>query len=74
MKPEEIHLNDWLRILVGSMRLMGNRMGNMLSRNEMIALVSLAAANGVALMAPDRGLLPVFVTAAIIIGYQQLIA
>jgi uncharacterized membrane protein YcaP (DUF421 family) len=96
MKPEEIHLTDWMRIFVGevpasfyieavirivfiyllllaSMRLMGNRMGSMLTRNEMIALVSLAAANGVALMAPDRGLLPVVVIAAVIIGYQHLI-
>lgn len=97
MKPEEIHLGDWMRLFIGEvpisfyleavfrivviyllliscMRLMGSRMGGMLTRNEMIALVSLAAANGVALMAPERGLLPVFVTAAIIIGYQQLIA
>ena len=96
MKPEDIHLSDWMRILVGevpasfyleavlrvvfiyllllSMRLMGNRMGKVLTRNEMVAMVSLAAANGVALMAPDRGLLPVVVVAAVVIGYQQLIA
>jgi len=97
MKPEDIHLTDWLRILVGEvpisfyleavlrvvfiyllllacMRLMGNRMGSVLTRNEMVAMVSLAAANGVALMAPDRGLLPVVVVAAIIVGYQRLIA
>jgi uncharacterized membrane protein YcaP (DUF421 family) len=97
MKPEEIHLSDWVRILVGevpasfyleavirvvfiylllllSMRMMGNRMGKTLTRNEMVAMVSLAAANGVALMAPDRGLLPVVVVAAIIVGYQQLVA
>jgi uncharacterized membrane protein YcaP (DUF421 family) len=97
MKPEEIHLSDWARILVGevpasfyieavirvvfiyllllaSMRLMGNRMGGVLTRNEMTAMISLAAANGVALMAPDRGLLPVVCVAAVIIGYQRLIA
>jgi uncharacterized membrane protein YcaP (DUF421 family) len=96
MKPEDIHLSDWMRILVGdvpasfyleavlrvvfiyllllAMRLMGNRMGKVLTRNEMVAMISLAGANGVALMAPDRGLLPVVVVAAIIIGYQQLIA
>ena len=56
------------------MRLMGTRMGSVLTRNEMIAMISLAAANGVALMAPDRGLLPVVVIAAVIIGYQQFIA
>jgi uncharacterized membrane protein YcaP (DUF421 family) len=97
MKPEEIHLSDWMRILVGevpasfyieavirvvfiylllltSMRLMGNRMGGVLTRNEMTAMISLAAANGVALMAPDRGLLPVVGVAAVIISYQRLIA
>ncbi|UOR07370.1 DUF421 domain-containing protein [Hymenobacter aerilatus] len=97
MKPEDIHLTDWLRILFGevppsffleailrivfiylllvlAMRLMGNRMGSILTRNEMIALVSLAGANGVALMAPDRGLLPVVVAVAIIVGYQQVVA
>ena len=97
MKPEDIHLSDWARILVGevpgsfyieaiirvvfvylllvtSMHLMGNRMGSLLTRNEMIAMISLAAANGVALMAPDRGLLPVIVVAAVIISYQKLIA
>jgi uncharacterized membrane protein YcaP (DUF421 family) len=97
MKPEEIHLSDWLRIfvgevpgsfyieavfrlvfiyllLLGSMRLMGNRMGKTLTRNEIIALVSLAAGGGVALMAPDRGLLPVVIISAIVIGYQRLIA
>jgi uncharacterized membrane protein YcaP (DUF421 family) len=97
MKPEDIHLSDWMRILVGevpgsfyieaffrivfiylllivSMRLMGNRMGKPLTRNELIAMVSLAAANGVALMAADRGLLPVVLIAAIVIGYQRWIA
>lgn len=97
MKPEEIHINDWMRILIGeiplgyfleavfrivfiylllmlSMRLMGNRMGSMLTRNEMIALVSLAAANGVALMSADRGLLPVVIIAFLIIFYQRIIA
>jgi uncharacterized membrane protein YcaP (DUF421 family) len=97
MKPDDIHLSDWARILVGevpgsfyleailrvvfiyllllvSMRLMGNRMGGVLTRNEMTAMIALAAANGVALMAPDRGLLPVIVVAAIVIGYQKLIA
>lgn len=97
MKPEDIHLRDWMRILVGevpgsfyiealfrivfiylllivSMRLMGNRMGKPLTRNEIIAMVSLAAANGVALMAADRGLLPVVLIAAIVIGYQRWIA
>jgi uncharacterized membrane protein YcaP (DUF421 family) len=97
MKPEEIHLNDWMRMLIGevpvsflleavlrifiiylilvcSMRLMGKRMGSVLTRNEMIALISLAAANGVAIQSPDRGLLPVLIVAVIIIGFQWFIS
>jgi uncharacterized membrane protein YcaP (DUF421 family) len=61
-------------ILMVSMRLMGKRMGSLLTRNEMIALVSLAAANGVALQSPERGLLPVVVIAIIIICFQKFIA
>jgi uncharacterized membrane protein YcaP (DUF421 family) len=68
MKPEEINLDDWSRILIGevpaeffievlirmtffylfllvSMRLIGKRMNSQLTRNELAALVSLAAAN-----------------------------
>lgn len=97
MKPEEIHINDWLRILIGevpfaffieliiralivylillvSMRLMGKRMSSQLSRNELAALVSLAAAVGIPLMAPDRGLLPAVVIAAVLVMVQRLIA
>jgi len=78
--PASFYLEAIIRVvfiyllLLGCMRLMGNRMGAVLTRNEMIAMVSLAAANGVALMAPDRGLLPVVVVAGVIIGYQKLIA
>jgi len=61
-------------ILMVSMRLMGKRMGSLLTRNEMIALVSLAAANGVALQSPERGLLPVAIIAIIIICFQEFIA
>ncbi|WP_022825954.1 DUF421 domain-containing protein [Hymenobacter norwichensis] len=61
-------------LLVGSMRLMGKRMGQQLSRNEMAAMVSLAAAGGVAVLAPDRGLLPPLVVASILVVGQRLIA
>jgi hypothetical protein len=97
MQPEEIHLSDWSRILLGevpasffievvlraaflyllliiSMRLMGKRMSAQLSRNERISIVSLAAAIGVPLQAPDRGLLPAFVIAVAVIGAGRLIA
>lgn len=97
MKPEDIHITDYMRILLGevpwsflievlirvffmylvltlAMRVMGKRMAARLSRSEMAALVSLAAANGVAILAPDRGLLPVVIIAIVIIGFQKFIA
>lgn len=61
-------------VLVGAMRLMGKRMGQQLSRNELAAMVSLAAAGGVAVLAPDRGLLPPLVVAFILVLGQRLIA
>jgi uncharacterized membrane protein YcaP (DUF421 family) len=97
MKPEDFHLFEPLRVLLGdvpwsflleillrvlflyallviSMRLMGKRMGAQLSRNEMAALVSLAAAIGVPIQAPDRGLVaPLCIAAVIVIG-QRLIS
>jgi uncharacterized membrane protein YcaP (DUF421 family) len=61
-------------ILMVAMRFMGKRMATQLGRNEMAAVSSLAAAIGVPLMNPDRGLLPAVVIAAVIITYQTLIA
>ncbi|MCE6989738.1 DUF421 domain-containing protein [Dyadobacter sp. CY323] len=61
-------------ILMISMRLMGKRMASQLSRNEMIAMVSLAAAIGIPLQAPDRGILPAFIIAAVVTLIQQLTA
>lgn len=61
-------------ILVVSMRLMGRRMASQLSRTEMIAMVSLAASVGIPVLAPDRGLLPALVSAAVIVGGQRLLS
>lgn len=61
-------------ILMVSMRLMGKRMSSQLSRNEMAAVASLAAAIGVPLMNTDRGLLPAVIIAAVIITFQIIIA
>ncbi len=97
MKPDEIHLTDWMRILVGevpndyfielliriafvyllltvSMRLMGKRMASQLSRNELAAMVSLAAAIGIPILSPDRGLLPSVIIAMVIVCTQRLVA
>jgi len=97
MNPDDIHLSQWQRILIGevpgsfylelgiraavvylllmvSMRLMGKRMSSQLGRNELAALVSLAAAIGVPLQSPDRGLLPAAVIAFVVIFTERWIA
>lgn len=61
-------------VLMVSMRLMGKRMASQLSRNEIIALVSLAAAIGVPLQAPDRGILAAVVIAIVVVFVQQWLA
>lgn len=61
-------------ILVVAMRLMGKRMSSQLGRTEMAATVSLAAAIGVPLSAPDRGLLPAVVIALVIVCVQRIIS
>ena len=97
MQPQDIHITDWLRIVVGevppafyiellfraflvylilmvSMRAMGKRMSSQLSRNELAALVSLAAAVGIPMMAPDRGVLSAIVIAFVLISIERIIA
>lgn len=59
-------------VLVGSLRLMGRRMEAMLSRGEMVSLVTLGASVGVAIHTPERGLLPSSVVILIILGMQTL--
>ncbi|SNR64233.1 DUF421 domain-containing protein [Hymenobacter mucosus] len=61
-------------LLVVAMRLMGKRMGGQLSRNDMAAMVAMAAAVGVPMQAPDRGLMPPLCIAVIIVVGQRLIA
>lgn len=61
-------------ILMVSMRLMGKRMSSELQRNELAALVTLAAAIGVPLQEPVRGLLPAVVIAMVVIAIHQLVA
>ncbi|KAF2510567.1 DUF421 domain-containing protein [Flavobacterium foetidum] len=45
-------------IMVASLRLLGRRMESMLSRGEMVTLVTLGASVGVAIHTPERGILP----------------
>lgn len=61
-------------LLIISMRMMGKRMSAMISRNEMIAMVSLAAAIGIPIQDPERGLLPAFIIAGVVIGVQRLVS
>lgn len=61
-------------ILMVSMRIMGKRMAGQLSRTEMIALVSLAAAVGIPIMTPDRGLLPGVISAFVIVVGELLLS
>jgi uncharacterized membrane protein YcaP (DUF421 family) len=95
MKPEDIKLWDWSRIIIGevppsfllevvlritvvytilmiSMRMLGKRMSAQLTRNELAALVSLAAAVGVPILAPDRGLLPPVVVAIVVVTISRI--
>jgi uncharacterized membrane protein YcaP (DUF421 family) len=61
-------------LIVVSMRLMGRRMAGQLNRTEMVALFSLAAAIGVPVLSPDRGLLPAVAIAIVVVGIGRLVA
>ena len=97
MKPEEIKLSDWARIIFGevppafyleliiraffvylllvvSMRLLGKRMSTQMSRLELAAMVALASAIGVPMLSADRGILPAYIIAFVIIVITRLIA
>lgn len=61
-------------LLVVSLRMMGKRMSAIISRNEMIAMISLAAAIGIPIQNPSQGLVPPFIIAGVVIGIQRIIA
>lgn len=61
-------------LLVVSMRLMGRRMSSQLSRNEMAAMVSMAAAIGVPILDASRGLLPAVIIALVVVCIQRIIS
>jgi len=58
-------------LLIVSMRLLGKRMASQLTRNELAAMVSLAAAIGVPILAPDRGILPAIIIAIVVIAVTR---
>src|SRR5579875_3720720 len=95
MDPQDIHLGDLTRILIGevpgsffieafirtviiyailmiAMRVMGKRMSARISRNELVATVSLAAAIGIPLQSPDRGIIPAIVIAIVVVSLERL--
>jgi hypothetical protein len=61
-------------IIIVALRLMGKRMGKLLTRNELAAVATLSAAIGIPLQTPDRGLLPGLLIAAIVVVLQRGIA
>ena len=61
-------------LLMLSMRLLGKRMSTQISRLELAAMVSLAAAIGVPMLSPDRGILPAFIIAFVVVAISRLIA
>jgi uncharacterized membrane protein YcaP (DUF421 family) len=61
-------------LLIMTMRFMGKRMYALISRVEMIALVSLAAAIGIPIQDPASGLLSAFIIAAVAIGVQYTVS
>ncbi len=54
-------------VLLVALRMMGRRMSTQLTRNELLALVCLAAAIGPAVQAPERGMLPPLVVASLVV-------
>jgi len=61
-------------LLLVSLRLMGKRMSAIISRNEMIAMISMAAAIGIPIQDPEKGIVPAAIIAGVVVGMQQLIA
>ncbi|MBW8682742.1 DUF421 domain-containing protein [Chitinophaga rhizophila] len=61
-------------ILMGALRIMGKRMATRLTRNELAAISTLAAAIGIPMFTPDRGILPGLVIAIVVVCVQRLVA
>lgn len=61
-------------ILMCALRLMGKRMASRLNRNELAAISTLAAAIGIPLFTPDRGVLPGLIIGGIVVFVQRVVA
>jgi uncharacterized membrane protein YcaP (DUF421 family) len=60
-------------VLLTGLRLMGKRMAGQLSRTEQGALVSMAAAVGLPILSPDRGLLAPLLITGVLVIMQRLV-
>jgi uncharacterized membrane protein YcaP (DUF421 family) len=60
-------------VLTFGMKYLGKRQSSQLSRSELAATATLAAATGLIILAPDRGLLPPVIIVLIIIGIQRFV-
>lgn len=61
-------------LIIFCIRLMGKRMASQLSRNELVAISSLAASIGIPIQTPDRGLLPALLVALIVVAAQRIVS
>lgn len=61
-------------VLMIAFRLIGSRMASQLSRTEQASLVTLAAAIGVPIQSPERGILPAVIIAIVVVFFGRLIA
>jgi uncharacterized membrane protein YcaP (DUF421 family) len=61
-------------VIMVCMRLMGKRMSAQLSRNEMMSMVALAAATGIPLTAPDKGIIPGLISCMVIVFGEWIIS
>lgn len=61
-------------VLTYGMRLLGKRYSATLTRTELAATSTLAAATGLVILAPERGLVPPLIIIGIIAGVQYLIS
>src|SRR5579875_102819 len=61
-------------IIVVGVRLMGKRMAAQMSRNELASMVLMAAAIGIPVSSPDRGIVPGIIIAAIIVLGERWIS
>src|ERR1700709_978220 len=78
--PPEFFIEVLIRVtfiyllIIFSIRMMGKRMASQLSRNELVAISSLAASIGIPIQTPDRGLLPAIVFAELRVDALRIVS